>query len=107
MAVAFAVSVALFVGICLGFFIAVMCIRDVTVPGDMLEMFNVDPDHGFDSLNPASKLPPVDCPLLIETSPGILERAYRPAFVESRNNSLVYRTDDGQILEGKFRWTYP
>ena len=59
-------------------------------------------------LNPASQLPPVDCPLLIEVSrtDGLL-RATRPTFIAGKGDDLIYILDDGQTLTGRFRWTYP
>lgn len=58
-------------------------------------------------LNPASVLPPVDTPLLIELEPGNLVRAMRPAFVEKRDYALEFRLDNGGTVFGRFRWTYP
>jgi hypothetical protein len=57
-------------------------------------------------LNPRDQLPPVDCPLLIEVSPGELIRACRPTFAATKSSALVFDTEAGQI-EGRFRWTYP
>ena len=57
-------------------------------------------------LNPLDHLPPVDCPLLIEVSPGELIRACRPTFAATKRDSLVFDTEAGQI-EGRFPWTYP
>lgn len=57
-------------------------------------------------LNPLDHLPPVDCPLLIEVSPGELIRACRPTFAPTKGSALVFDTEAGQI-EGRFPWTYP
>ena len=57
-------------------------------------------------LNSIDHLPPVDCPLLIEVSPGELIGAWRPTFAATKCDSLVFETEDGQI-EGRFPWTYP
>lgn len=58
-------------------------------------------------LNPASHLPPVACPLLIEVSEGRLVRAERTGFVERKDRLLDYRLETGEMLTGRFRWTYP
>lgn len=58
-------------------------------------------------LNAATVLPPVDCPLLIELAPGKLVRAERTGHVESRSHDMQYRVSDGNVISGKFRWTYP
>lgn len=58
-------------------------------------------------LNVACVLPPVDCPLLIELAPGKLVKAERTGHVESRSHDMQYRVSDGNLITGKFRWTYP
>lgn len=58
-------------------------------------------------LNSADILPPVECPLLVELAPGKLVNAERTAFVEHRGNDLTYKVSDGNVICGKFRWTYP
>lgn len=57
-------------------------------------------------LNPASQLPPVGCPLIIEVH-GRLLRAERTSFVQSRDHELAYRLADGTEITGRFCWTYP
>lgn len=56
--------------------------------------------------NPADDLPPVDCPLLLNIE-GKLRRAERVCYIQSRGDSMEYRLDDGQIVMGRFPWTYP
>lgn len=58
------------------------------------------------SLNPADRLPPVACPLMIEVD-GNLVKAERTEFVQHRGQDMVYRLADGSTLLGRFRWTYP
>lgn len=58
-------------------------------------------------LNPAEQLPPVDCPLLIETEPGLLVQAVRTTFVERKGREMEYRLNDGTTVLGRYRWTYP
>lgn len=61
--------------------------------------------HGI-ALNDAGHLPPVRCPLLIEVD-GQLIQAYRTSFVEQRDRQMEYRLENGQIIIGRYRWTYP
>lgn len=58
------------------------------------------------TLNPADRLPPVACPLMIEVD-GNLVKAERTEFVQHRGQDMVYRLADGSTLLGRFRWTYP
>lgn len=57
-------------------------------------------------LNRAERLPPVDCPLLIDVG-GTLVLAERTCHVSDRNNNMTYRLSDGSTLIGRFNWTYP
>lgn len=57
-------------------------------------------------LNRAERLPPVDCPLLIDVG-GTLVRAERTCHVSDRNNNMTYRLSDGSTLTGRYCWTYP
>lgn len=56
--------------------------------------------------NPADVLPPVDCPLLLNID-GTLRRAERVRYIQSRGDIMEYRLDDGQVVMGRFPWTYP
>lgn len=58
-------------------------------------------------LNSGCMLPPVSCPLLIELEPGVLVRASRPTFAESKGDQLVFETEHGLTVIGRPRWTYP
>ncbi len=57
-------------------------------------------------LNPASELPPVNCPLIIEVE-GELLRAERTGFVEQRDRQMEYQLQSGEKIVGRYRWTYP
>ena len=57
-------------------------------------------------LNAADKLPPVDCPLLIELD-GDLVRAERTGIIENKSADMEYRLVTGETIRGRFRWTYP
>lgn len=57
-------------------------------------------------LNQPDHLPPVGCELLIEVD-GTLVRAHRTGFISDRNRDMHYKLEDGEILVGRFRWTYP
>jgi len=52
-------------------------------------------------------LPPVDSPLLIEITPGVLLRAKRPAHAEQREDLLLFDLEAGGMYIGRPRWTHP
>ena len=56
-------------------------------------------------LNPADRLPPVNCPLLVKVN-GQLIRAERNTHIETRDREMTYTTQSGEIV-GRFEWTYP
>lgn len=58
-------------------------------------------------LNPASSLPPVACPIVIELPGQGLKRAERTGFVTHKDNQMEYILADGSKIIGRFRWTYP
>ncbi len=58
-------------------------------------------------LNTPEKLAPVDCPLLIEIRPGDLVAATRTSFITNRDRQMEYRLEDGSVITGRYRWTYP
>ena len=58
-------------------------------------------------LNAADKLPPVDCPLLIEVMKGYLVLAQRTGIIENKRAAMEYRLVTGETIQGRFRWTYP
>lgn len=57
-------------------------------------------------LNPADLLPPVTCPLLIEVDDRLL-RAERTGIIPNKADGMEYRLDDGSLIYGRYRWTYP
>lgn len=56
-------------------------------------------------LNPASLLPPVRTPLLIEMNADLI-KVERTAYVSDRSHDLEYVTETGTHITGKYRWTY-
>lgn len=57
--------------------------------------------------NHESRLPPVDCPLLIQVGSEVVA-VVRPTFVEVKTDQLVFvRKDNGKEIFGRFPWTYP
>lgn len=58
-------------------------------------------------LNTPSTLPPVGCPLLIEIAPGRLVNAERTGYLLAKGSDMEYRVSDGNVINGRFRWTYP
>ena len=58
-------------------------------------------------LNAPSTLPPVGCPLLIEIAPGRLVNAQRIGYVADKGSDMEYRVSDGNVILGRFKWTYP
>jgi len=57
-------------------------------------------------LNHPSLLPPVNCPLAINVG-GEIVKARRTGFIENKERDMTYETQDGQLLVGRFQWTYP
>jgi len=55
---------------------------------------------------PASMLPPVQCPLLINVNGSIFE-AHRETWVVGKDSVLTFVLKNGFKLEGRFPWTYP
>ena len=51
-------------------------------------------------------LPPVRCPLLIKVD-GKLIHAERTGFVASKGSDMEYELEDGSLIMGRYRWTYP
>lgn len=68
---------------------------------------NVKTAHGESVwLNSNATLPPVDCPLLIERG-NTLVPAVRTGFIPNKSASMEYRLGNGDLVCGRFRWTYP
>lgn len=61
--------------------------------------------------NSPDRLPPVDCPLVILIGPGIMARAERTGFIESKERHMEYRLEGWArvpvLITGRFPWTYP
>lgn len=84
--------------------------QSVSVTGDLTVLLvkvtePVPPGHNI-YMNPASLLPPVGCPLLLHVD-GQLVKATRTSFVESKADELTYQTTEGDLIRGRFPWTYP
>ena len=61
-------------------------------------------------LNHESLLPPTDTPLLILIpSSGVLLEVQRTRHVSNREHELEleYVTENGTLITGRYRWTYP
>ena len=58
------------------------------------------------TLNHPNHLPPVGCPLLILVD-GELIGAERTSYIEKRDRKMEYRTEHGELIVGRFEWTYP
>ena len=58
-------------------------------------------------LNPASRTPPVGCPLLIELPNGQLQQAERREWARSHSDALAFYLPTGGLIVGRYRWTYP
>ena len=58
------------------------------------------------TFNPPERLPPVDCPLLIQSPAGTV-RAERTSHLQDKAGQMEYRLDDGSIITGRYAWTYP
>lgn len=56
--------------------------------------------------NAAELLPPVDCPLVILVA-GVAAQAERVGHIPNRNADMDYRLATGQMVTGRFPWTYP
>lgn len=52
-------------------------------------------------------LPPVDSPLLIEITPGVLVRALRPEHASAKGDQLVFNLESGGKFIGRPAWTHP
>lgn len=61
----------------------------------------------YPHFNPASQLPPVDCPLVLKLNDGSTIRVTRPSFVENRSDDLTFVTEVGSTILGRWPWTYP
>ena len=56
--------------------------------------------------NRAELLPPVDCPLVICVD-GATVAAKRISHLSDRGGEMDYQTSAGQVLRGRFAWSYP
>jgi len=64
----------------------------------------------YPHLNSADQLPPVDCPLVILVHwRGLdrLKRATRTSYLSQRDGQMEYQLSTGEVIVGRFQWTYP
>ena len=57
-------------------------------------------------LNSSSNLPPVECPLMIEVG-DVLVPATRTGIIPKKSDDMEYRLENGCLIHGRYRWTYP
>lgn len=55
---------------------------------------------------PETFLPPVHCPLVIQTEGGQVQ-AERREYVTHKDGQLKYWLSNGETLIGRYPWTYP
>lgn len=56
--------------------------------------------------NRAALLPPVGCPLVVYID-GQTYRAERTNHLTDKTGQMEYRLASGDIISGRFSWTYP
>lgn len=57
-------------------------------------------------LNSKDVLPPTNTPLLILVDDVII-KVTRPSLAKHKRDRLVYLTETGETILGRFPWTYP
>jgi hypothetical protein len=57
-------------------------------------------------LNSSNVLPPVGCPLLIEVG-DVMIPAVRTGIIPKKTDDMEYRLQNGNLIAGRHRWTYP
>jgi len=60
--------------------------------------------------NPPERLPPVGCPLVIRYTPGgegAVMLVERISHLMHRDGDMDYLVSTGQVLTGRFFWSYP
>lgn len=58
--------------------------------------------------NDPGVLPPVACPILIAVNAdNVMIRAERISHLRDRSGDMDYRLENGEVIVGRFRWTYP
>ena len=56
--------------------------------------------------NNPERLPPVACPLVINVN-GEAVRATRISHLSDKNGQMDYRLAAGDVIRGRFPWSYP
>lgn len=54
----------------------------------------------------AERLPPVDCPLVINVN-GAHLHATRISYLQEKNGQMDYRLASGVVIRGRYPWSYP
>lgn len=56
--------------------------------------------------NGAERLPPVGCPLVININ-GLAVKATRVSHLSDRSGQMDYRLVAGDVIRGRYQWSYP
>ena len=56
--------------------------------------------------NSAERLPPVGCPLVINLGAGIAH-VERISHLQDKAGDMDYRLSTGEVIRGRFEWSYP
>lgn len=56
--------------------------------------------------NKPERLPPVACPLVINVN-GAAIKAHRVSHLSDRSGQMDYRLASGDLITGRFEWSYP
>ena len=57
--------------------------------------------------NPAERLPPVGCWLLIRLHDGTVLKVKRTSHIQTREQAMTYQLENGMRITGRYEWTYP
>lgn len=56
--------------------------------------------------NSPDVLPPVGCPIVLRIGCAVVQ-AERTAHIERRDREMTYKLPGGQVLTGRYEWSYP
>jgi len=56
--------------------------------------------------NSPDVLPPVGCPIVLRIGCAVVQ-AERTAHIERRDREMTYQLPGGQVLTGRYEWSYP
>ena len=60
----------------------------------------------YDHWNSPVVLPPVGCPIVLRIGCAVVQ-AERTAHIERRDREMTYQLPGGQVLTGRYFWSYP